>query len=97
MTQSLKFLVLTVDTSLTWKYVGELTCRLNEACCAVRSIQLFMSLDVLKTTYFWYVHSVISYGIIFWGNSSHSEEIFRTKKRIIMNSSNNASCWQLFK
>jgi len=49
---------------------------------------------------FFYVHSIISYGIIFLGNSSHSEEIFKIKKRIIriiMNSSQNASCRHLFK
>jgi len=37
---------------------------------------------------------------MFWGNSSHSEEIFKIQKkiiRIIMNSSKNASCRQLFK
>ena len=35
----------------------------------------------------------------FGGNSPHSEDIFKIQKRIIriiMNSSKNASCWQLF-
>jgi len=100
-TQSLKFLGLTVDTSLIWKYhIGELTPGLNETCYAIISIKLLMSLDVLRSTYFSYVLSIISYGIIFWVNSSHSEQIFRNQKkiiRIIMNSSKNASCWQLFK
>jgi hypothetical protein len=43
---------------------------------------------------------IISYGIIFWGNSSHSEEILNIQKRIIRIvtiSCKNASCWQLFK
>jgi hypothetical protein len=42
----------------------------------------------------------MSYGIIFWGNLSYSEDIFKIQKRIvriIMNSSRNASCQQLFK
>jgi hypothetical protein len=59
-----------------------------------------VSPDVLRSTYFSYVHSIISFGIIFWGNSSHSKEIFKIQKRIIrmiMNSSKNASCQQLFK
>jgi len=59
-----------------------------------------MSLDVLRSTYFSYVHSIISYGITFWVNSSNSEEIFKIQKRIakiIMNSGKNASCRQLFK
>jgi len=100
-TQSLKFLGLAIDTSLTWKHhIGELTSRLNKACYAIRSIKLFMSLDVLKSTHFSHVYSIISYGIIFWGNSSHSEEIFKIRKRIvriITNSSKNASCQHLFK
>ena len=43
---------------------------------------------------------IISYGIIFWGNSSYSDDIFKIQKRIIriiINSSRNASCRQLFK
>ena len=37
--QSLKFLGLTIDTTLTWKnHIGELTSRMNKACCAIRSI-----------------------------------------------------------
>ena len=99
--QSLKFFVLTIDTSLTWKHrIGELTSRLNKACYAIRSIKPFMSLDALRSTYFSYVHWIISYGIIFWGNSSRSEEMFKIQKRIIkiiMNSSKNASCRQLLK
>ena len=53
-----------------------------------------------RSTYFSYAHSCISYGIMFWGNSSNSEEIFKVQKRIIriiMNLSKNASCWQPFK
>jgi len=99
--QSLKFLGLTIDTTLTWKHhIGELTSILNTACYAIRLIKPFMSLDVLRSTYFSYAHSIISYEIIFWGNSSYSENIFKIKKRIIriiMNSSRNASCWQLVK
>jgi hypothetical protein len=86
---------------LDWKcHIGELTSRLNKACYAIRSIKPFMSLGVLRSTCFLYVHSIISYEIIFWGNSSHSEEIFKIQKRInwiITNSSKNASCRQLFK
>ena len=84
-----------------WKHhISELTIRLNKACYAIRSIKPFMSLDVLRSTYFSYAHSIISYGIIFWGNSSHSEEIFKVQKRIIriiMNLSKKASCRQPFK
>jgi hypothetical protein len=96
--RNLKFLGLTIDTTLTWKHhITELPSRLNKACYAIRLIKPFMSTDVLRSTYFSYVHSIISYEIIFWRNSSHSEDIFKIKKRIIMSSGKKASCRQLFR
>jgi hypothetical protein len=59
-----------------------------------------MSIDILRSTNVSYVHSFISYGIIFWGNSSHSEGILKIQKiivRLIMNSDKKASCRQLFR
>jgi hypothetical protein len=98
---SLKFLGLTTDTSLTWKHhITDLASRLNKACYAIRLIKLFMSIDVLRSTYFSYVYSIISYGIIFWGNSSYSEDIFKIQKRIIriiVSSGKKASCRQLLR
>ncbi len=92
---------LTINSTLTWKHhTGELTSKLNKACYAIRSIKLFMSLDVLRSTYFSFAQSIISSGIVFLGNSSYSEDIYKIQKRIIriiMNSSRNASCQQLFK
>jgi len=54
----------------------------------------------LRMVYFSNVHSLLSYGVIFWGNSSHSDTIFKLQKRairIIMGVSNNVSCRELFK
>jgi len=63
---------------------------------AIRSIKPFMSLDVFRSTYFAYVHPIISYGIIFWrGNLRIVKKYFKVQKRIIriiMNLSKNASC-----
>jgi hypothetical protein len=39
--------------------------------------------DDLKMIYFSYIHSIITYGIIFWGNSTGSEEVFKLQKRAI--------------
>jgi hypothetical protein len=58
-----------------------------------------MSLDVL-TIYFSYVRSVMSYGIVFWGNLYHSTNIIKIQKRIIRiitNIGRRNSCRQLFK
>jgi len=40
-------------------------------------------LKIIKQIYI-YVHSVLNYGIIFWGNSSHIRTIFITQKRIVI-------------
>ena len=55
---------------------------------------------VIKMVYFSTVHSIVLYGIIFWGISTHSEIIFKIQKGligIITNSGNKDSCRDLFK
>jgi len=92
---------LIIDNSLSWKdHTAALTSKLNKACYAIRSIKPFLSVDILRTIYFSYVHSVLTYGIIFWGNSHPSNSIFKIQKRkirIITNTSSRDSCRQLFK
>ena len=49
---------------------------------------------------FSYVHSVMSYGIIFGGNSHHSDCVFKIQKRIIRiitNTGRRDSCRELYK
>ena len=75
-------------------------CHSKRACYAIRYVKHFMSQDTLRTIYFSYFHSNLSYGTIFWGNSAHSSNIFEIQKRIIriiMNATNRDSCHQLFK
>jgi len=75
---------LTIDTTLNWKHhIIELIPRLNKACYAIRTIKPFMSQKVLRSTYFLYAHSTMSNGLIFWGNSTDSDDIFKIPKRII--------------
>jgi hypothetical protein len=81
---STRLLRLIIDSTLLWKdHIVELTSKLNKACYAIKAIKPFVSLDVPKMTYFSYVHSIVSYGIICWGNSVHSELIFNIQKRIM--------------
>ena len=100
-TENTKFLGLHVDSSVSWKtHIKQMMYKLNRACYAIRHVKHFMSQDTLRTIYFSYFHSILSYGIIFWGNSSHSFNIFKVQKkaiRIIMNASIKDSCRQLFK
>jgi len=74
--------------------------KLSRACHAIRYVKHFISQETLGTVYFPYFHSILLYGIIFWGNSAYSSNIFKIQKRIIriiMNARNRDSCHQLFK
>jgi hypothetical protein len=71
-----------IDSTTSWSdQIVALTSKLNKACYAIRAVKICMPLDVLRTIYFSYVHSVISYGIIFWGNSHLSATIFKIQKK----------------
>jgi hypothetical protein len=98
---STKFLGLTLDNMLTWKeHIANLTTKLNKACFAIRAVKPYMSPKVLRSVYFTYFHSVMSYGIIFWGSSTLINNVFKIQKRVIRiidNRFSQDSCRQLFK
>jgi len=57
--------------------------KLNTACFVIQTIQAIMSQEILRMVYFAYIHSIMSYGIIFWGNQSYNDKIFKIQKRVI--------------
>jgi len=66
---------------------------------ALRTPKLIMLQQVLVMVYFSAFHSVMSYGIIFWGASPHSINIFRLQKRnlrMITNIRKKVLCSKLF-
>jgi hypothetical protein len=96
-----KFLGLNIDKTLSWKsHINHTLLRLSSACYAIKVITPLMSEDTLKMIYHSYVHSIITYGTIFWGNSKHITVIFKIQKRIIQimtKSRSRDSCRHLFK
>ena len=95
------FLGLTVGNSLTWQsHINKLTSKLSSASHILRTLRPTLTIKNLKVIYFSYVHSIISYGLIFWSTSSFSNLIFKLQKRIIRtltNSNYRSFCWDLFK
>ena len=78
---STKLLGLIIDSTFSMKdLITRLTSKLSKACYEIRAIKPFMFLDVKKIIYYSYVHSVISYGVILWGNCHLSDSIFKFKK-----------------
>jgi len=79
-----KLLGIKIDNTLTWKtHIEMIIPKLCVASFAVRAIKTFVMLDTLKMVYHSYFYSIINYGIIFWGNSSFGNSIFKLRKRII--------------
>ena len=75
------FLGLTVDNSLTWQsHINKLTSKLSSASYILRTLRPLLTIKNLKVIYFSYVHSIISYSLIFWGTSSFSNLIFKLQK-----------------
>jgi hypothetical protein len=97
---STKFPGLIIDSTLSWKdHVAELTPKLNKACYIIRTLTFLRSPEVLRMVYFFYFLCIMLYGIIFWGNSHHSIDIFKIQKRIVQimtNSSRHDICHPLF-
>ena len=100
-TRSTSFLGLFLDDSLTWhSHIDKICTKIKTGCYVLRSLKSCLLLNNLKMIYFSYIHSVITYGIIFWGNSSNSHVVFKLQKRairIITNSTSRTSCRALFR
>ena len=81
-----KFLALMIDSTLSGKdHIIEITpkLRVNKTSYVIRTLTFLRSPEILRMVYFSYFQSIMSYGIIFWGNSHHSINIFKIQKRII--------------
>jgi hypothetical protein len=99
--QSIKFLGIIVDKKLSWQcHVDQMIPKLNKVVYLIRVLKSFLTFESLKMMYFTLFHSIIAYGIIFWGVSSHSKNIFKIQKRvlrIIANVDRRGSCRTIFK
>lgn len=81
---SITFLGLTIDDSLSWSQHIEIVCkRLSSAVFMFRQLKKVLDFNTLRMAYFALFHSKITYGIVAWGNSSHSIDVFILQKKVI--------------
>ena len=96
-----KFLGLIIENRLSWKtHIDNIVTKLSSDTFAIRTVKPYLSLDSLKIIYYSYFRSIMTYGIIFWGNSYYSTTIFRLQKRairIIVGLRSRDSCREHFK
>jgi hypothetical protein len=90
-----------VNNTLSWNnHIDLLMKKLSTVCYIIRNAKTYMSVSSLKVIYYAFFYLVMSYGIIIWGNSSHSSIIFRIPKkaiRIMEGCGNRVLCRNLFK
>lgn len=79
-----KFLGVWVDRSLSWKtHCESLLPKINSLCFLFRNLKSILTRQQMFGMYYAYVFSRLSYGIIFWGNSTMAKDVFIGQKRII--------------
>ena len=99
-TSNTKFCGIVMENSLSWKvHRDQLIPKLYTAYYTIRAIKPFMSQDRIKVGMLFLCHCLMIYGILFWGNSSHSIHSDYKKRiiRIFTKSGPRDSCRELFK
>ncbi|CAH2236702.1 jg20920 [Pararge aegeria aegeria] len=78
------FLGTTLDAKLQWgPHVNNLSNRLSSAAYAVKKIRHLTDIETARLVYFSYFHSIMSYGILLWGNAADIGTIFVLQKKAV--------------
>lgn len=82
--KNLKLLGLTIDNKLNWSsHITTLADRLSSAVYSIRYIKSISTHEAARMCYFANFHSLMMYGLQFWGNSPSADRIFLLQKRAI--------------
>lgn len=79
-----KFLGILIDSQLTWKPQAEAICKtLSASAYALYNLKKKVNTKTVLLAYHGLVVSKLRFGIIFWGNCTEKESIFKAQKRCI--------------
>ena len=96
-----KYCVPVIESTMTWgKHIDLITSKVNSLTYMIRFLRPVLSLKIIKQIYSSYVHSILTYNIIFWGISPDSKKVFIAQKkiiRIIMQARPNTACRTSFR
>jgi hypothetical protein len=77
-TTKLKLLGILIDSTVSWsEHIEMIIPKLNQACFVLRTLRSTLSLESLKMIYHAHFHSILTYGLVFWGSSACSVRVFR--------------------
>lgn len=97
---SVKFLGVIIDNKLTWEpHIIYISKKLSRVIYLLKQLKNHIPIKYLRSAYFAFFQSIILYGILFWGNSSHINDILLLQKkaiRILSDSHSLAHCKTLF-
>lgn len=95
------FLGITIDSNLNWKtHIEKINNKISKSCYALSILANITSKEVTKNSYYGNVYPLLSYGLIFWGNSVNIQSTFILQKkclRIMYNVKNMESLRNVFK
>lgn len=98
---AVKFLGLKLDSRLNWSiHIQELNKKLSKAIYSIRTIKNYATHQAAKSCYYAHFHSLLSYGVIFWGQSSDASKVFILQKRalrVLCSLDQQTSCREYFK
>nr|CAH7769073.1 unnamed protein product [Callosobruchus chinensis] len=98
-----RFLGIDLDSSLSWSlHIENLCSKLSKAVYAIKKVSQTVDTEAAVTAYYSLFHSLLSYGILSWGNASFSQlqKVFIIQKaavRGIVNARPVEHCKDLFK
>lgn len=99
--KTFKFLGIIIDQNLNWKrHIDDVCKKINRFVFALKRLRQTVSEEAALTAYHGFVKSVLSYGLLIWGNSVEINRAFILQKRCvraICNSWYLDSCKPLFK
>lgn len=100
-TDNTKLLGIFIDSNMSWQtHIENLYKKLSSVCYALRILTKYLDFSAVKTAYYGNFYSLMKYGIIFWGQSIHFNEILKIQKkaiRIILKLGYRDSCRGIFK
>jgi hypothetical protein len=82
--KNVKFLGMIHDNTISWKkHIESLKGKLNKACYIIRKAKQYINSHAFKMIYYAFFLSILTYGLIFWDNSTNSSHVFKLQKRVV--------------